>query len=259
MKPGKVLLVGAGPGDPGLLTIKALRAIETADAVVYDRLISDAVIKLIPAGTPRVCVGKKAGCHPVPQAEICRMLVSLAKKNRQVVRLKGGDPYIFARGCEEATALERAGIGYEVIPGITAAQGCAASARIPLTHRGLASGVHYVTGHCRDDEPLDLDWASLADPDTTLVVYMGMANIDQIVRQLIAHGLPGDTPALAVCQGTTDSEQKLCAPLLRLPMMTQAAGFDGPVVFIIGRVAGLAPHQSRDDNAVVEHDIAVVA
>jgi uroporphyrin-III C-methyltransferase len=259
MRPGKVLLVGAGPGDPGLLTLKALRAIEAATVVVYDRLVSDAIIDLVPAGTARVCVGKQARHHPVPQAEICRMLVTLARTNRLVVRLKGGDPFIFARGCEEAIALERAGVAYEVIPGITAAQGCAAAARVPLTHRGLATGLRYVTGHCRDDEPLDLDWAGLADPNTTLVVYMGLANIDEIVRQLIAHGLPSDTPTLAVCQGTTEWEQLLRAPLARLPAMTRAAGFGGPVVFIIGRVAGIASHQSREHNAAAERILEVVA
>lgn len=251
MSPGKVLLVGAGPGDPGLLTLKALRAIETADVVVYDRLISDAIAALIPAGTSRVCVGKQAGHHPVPQSEICRLLVSLAQTSRLVVRLKGGDPFIFARGCEEAIALERAGIRYEVIPGITAAQGCAAAARVPLTHRGLATGVRYVTGHCHDDEPLDLDWGSLADPDTTLVVYMGLSNIDEIVDRLIVHGLPGDTPALAVCQGTTEWEQQLRSPLVRLPAMVRAAGFRGPVVFIIGRVAGIPRRQRRGNHAAV--------
>ncbi|HET7910626.1 MAG TPA: uroporphyrinogen-III C-methyltransferase, partial [Pseudolabrys sp.] len=217
MTAGKVLLVGAGPGDPDLLTIKAVRAIEAADVVVYDRLISDEVLRLIPKGATRICVGKRAGHHPVPQSEISRQLVALARKNRVVVRLKGGDPFIFGRGCEEAIELQRAGIPFEVIPGITAAQGCAASLRVPLTHRGLATGVRYVTGHCREGEPLDLDWASLADPDTTLVIYMGLANIDEIVRQLVAHGLPGDTPALAVSQGTTRYEQKIHTPLVQLP------------------------------------------
>jgi uroporphyrin-III C-methyltransferase len=257
MTAGKVLLVGAGPGDPDLLTVKAVRAIESADAVVYDRLISDEVLNLIPKGAARICVGKRAGHHPVPQSEISRRLVALACKNRVVVRLKGGDPYIFGRGCEEAVELERAGIPYEVIPGITAAQGCAASLRVPLTHRGLATGVRYVTGHCREGEPLDLDWASLADPDTTLVIYMGLANIDEIVRQLISHGLPGDTPALAVSQGTTRHEQRIRAPLVHLPMIARTAGFPGPVLFIIGRVVDLA--KQRDGEGHVLGALAVVA
>lgn len=257
MTAGRVLLVGAGPGDPDLLTIKAVQAIKTADVVVYDRLISDEVLRLIPKGAARICVGKRAGHHPVPQSEISRQLVALACKNRIVVRLKGGDPFIFGRGCEEAIELERAGVPYEVIPGITAAQGCAASLRLPLTHRGLATGVRYVTGHCRDGELLDLDWASLADPHTTLVIYMGLANIDEIVRQLIAHGLPGDTPAVAVSQGTTRREQKIHGPLVRLPAIARTADFPGPILFIVGRVVAMAA--KRDGEVYGLNALAVVA
>lgn len=250
MAAGKVLLVGAGPGDPDLLTVKAVRAIETADVVVYDRLISDEVLKLIPKGAARICVGKQAGHHPIPQSEINRQLVALARKNRVVVRLKGGDPYIFGRGCEEAIELERVGILCEVIPGITAAQGCAASLRVPLTHRGLATGVRYVTGHCRDGAPLDLDWASLADPNTTLVIYMGLANIDEIVRQLIAHGLPGDTAALAVSQGTTRHERKIHAPLVQLSIIARTTDFPGPILFIIGRVVDMVAQRDGEGRAL---------
>ena len=209
MTVSKVLLVGAGPGDPELLTLKAARAIASADVVVYDQLVPAEILDLVPGGTTRINVGKRAGHHPVPQHEINQILVRLARTGRMVVRLKGGDPFIFGRGCEEALELDRAKIPYEVVPGITAAQGCAAAARIPLTHRGLATGVRYVTGHCRGDEPLDLDWGSLADPATTLVVYMGLANIDEIARNLIRHGLPGDTPAFAICQGTTSRERRV--------------------------------------------------
>jgi uroporphyrin-III C-methyltransferase len=257
MVAGKVLLVGAGPGDPELLTVRAVRAIGTADVVVYDRLISDEILKLIPKGAARICVGKRAGHHPIPQSEINRQLVALARKNRIVVRLKGGDPFIFGRGCEETVELVRAGIPCEVIPGITAAQGCAASLRVPLTHRGFATGVRYVTGHCRDGEPLDLDWASLADPNTTLVVYMGLSNIDEIVRQLITHGLPGDTPALAVSQGTTLHEKKIRAPLVQLPAIARTGDFPGPVLFIIGRVVDMATQQDGEGHALGA--LAVVA
>ena len=255
---GKVLLVGAGPGDPELLTLKAARAIAAADTVVFDRLVPAEIVRLAPSSAVRVDVGKRAGHHPVPQAEINRLLIQFARSGRNVVRLKGGDPFIFGRGCEEALALEQAGIGYEIIPGITAAQGCAASARVPLTHRGLATGVRYVTGHCRGDEPLDLDWASLADPATTLVVYMGFANIGEIVRQLIVHGLPGDTPVLAVCQGTTSREQRISASLMCLPQAVRAADFEGPILFIIGRVAAIAAEWKEHD-AMVRHDTAAVA
>jgi len=255
---GKVLLVGAGPGDPELLTLKAARAIACAETVVYDRLVPAEIVRLAPTSAVRVDVGKQAGHHPVPQAEINRLLIQFARSGHNVVRLKGGDPFIFGRGCEEALALEQAEIPFEVIPGITAAQGCAAAARVPLTHRGLATGVRYVTGHCRGDEPLDLDWASLADPATTLVVYMGFANIGEIVRQLIVHGLPGDTPVLAVCQGTTPREQRICASLMSLPRAVRAANFEGPILFIIGRVAAIAAEWKEHD-AMVRHDTAAVA
>lgn len=251
MKLGKVLLVGAGPGDPELLTLKAARAIAEADVVVYDRLVAPEILQLIPKGVARINVGKQVGNHPTPQREINKILVHAARAGRRVVRLKGGDPFIFGRGCEEAAELERAGIAFEVVPGITAAQGCAASARVPLTHRGLATGVRYITGHCMADKPLDLDWTSLADPATTLIVYMGMANIDEIARRLIEHGLPGDTPALAVCQGTTAREQRIWATLNKLPAATHAANFAGPVLFIIGRVAAIAAQHSEHDDAKV--------
>jgi uroporphyrin-III C-methyltransferase len=251
---GKVLLVGAGPGDPDLLTVKAMRAIAAADVVVYDRLVPADVLSLIPAGAARVDVGKQAGFHPIPQEEINALLIKLAREGRTVVRLKGGDPFIFGRGCEEAIALERVGIACEVIPGITAAQGCSASARVPLTHRGMATSVRYLTGHCRANRPLDLDWNSLADRDTTLVVYMGLANIEEISRKLIAHGLPSDTPALAVCQGTTPNERRVFTTLADLSAVAHAAGFNGPVLFIIGRVVAMAAQRHGHDDANCEID-----
>jgi uroporphyrin-III C-methyltransferase len=256
---GKVFLVGAGPGDPELLTLKAVRVISTADVVVYDRLVPDEILKLIPEGAARVNVGKQPGHHPVPQDEINRLLVQVARTGRVVVRLKGGDPFIFGRGCEEAAAIDGAGIPCEVVPGITAAQGCAASARIPLTHRGVATGVRYVTGHCRGGEPLELDWTNLADISTTLVVYMGLSNIDEIVRGLIAHGLPADTPAIAVCQGTTARERRVFAPLIELPGVAREANFDGPVLFIIGRVAALGAELREYEQRSVADALAVVA
>lgn len=256
---GRVLLVGAGPGDPELLTLKAMRAIGTADVVVYDRLVSPEILAHVRDGVPRIDVGKRAGHHPVPQDEINRLLVRLARSGRVVARLKSGDPFIFGRGSEEAIELDRAGIPWEVIPGITAAQGCSGSAAVPLTHRGLATGVRYVTGHCREDRPLDLDWASLADPDTTLVVYMGLANIDEIARELIRHGLPGDTPAIAVCQGTTPRERRLSSSLVDLAHTARAASFDGAVLFIIGRVAGLRMQTCDRHHAESNNERAVVA
>lgn len=236
---GRVILVGAGPGDPDLLTVKALRALSQAEVVVYDRLVSKQVLALAPAGAARIYVGKQPSHHPVPQNEINDLLIKLAESGRCVVRLKGGDPFVFGRGSEEAAALTGRGIPYEVVPGITSAQGCAALARVPLTHRGLAQSVRYVTGHCRDDLELDLDWQGLADPETTLVVYMGMANLAQIARQLIAHGLAPETPALAVNNGTLPNERRLLSTLAELPGAARAAAFEGPVLFIIGRVAAL--------------------
>lgn len=259
MSVGKVYLVGSGPGDPELLTLKAIRAIDAADVVVYDRLVSERILQTIGDGITMIDVGKQANFHPVPQAEINEILVRLGRAGRTVVRLKGGDPFIFGRGCEEAAELEAAGIPYEVIPGITAAQGCAAAARIPLTHRGLASGVRYVTGHRKANEPLDLDWASLADPDTTLVVYMGLSNIEEIVGQLVAHGLPMSTPVLAVCQGTMPEERRICTRLVTLPEAAREAAFSGPVLFIIGRVAGLALERSGHDDAIIAEAVSIVA
>jgi uroporphyrin-III C-methyltransferase len=257
MSAGKVFLVGAGPGDPELLTLKAARVIGAADVVVYDRLVPAEILDMVPEGAARIYVGKQAGHHCVPQPEINRVLVQLARTGRTVVRLKGGDPFIFGRGCEEAEALARGGIAYEVIPGITAAQGCAAAARIPLTHRGLARSVRYVTGHCKTDEPLELDWASLADPDTTLIVYMGLANVEEIASRLIAFGLPPFTPVLAISQGTTPRERRLRTCLNDLPRAVGEAKFATPVLFIIGRVAALAAEHDLNAQATSSDDAAV--
>ncbi len=254
---GSVYLVGAGPGDPELLTLKAERLLRSADVVVYDRLVSPEVLEMVPAGVARICVGKQPAHHPVPQDEINMLLVRLAQTNRRVVRLKGGDPFIFGRGSEEALELARHDVPFEVVPGITAAQGCAAGLKVPLTHRGLAGGVRYLTGHCRHDVELDFDWKGLADPDTTLVVYMGRANIAEIADRLMSNGLGGETPVLVVCNGTTERERHLVTELCRVSRETGAAGFDGPVVFIIGNVASLA--QSMEPRDAALRDVAASA
>jgi uroporphyrin-III C-methyltransferase len=233
---GCVYLVGAGPGDPELLTLKARRLLDEADVVVYDRLVSNEILALIPTGTARISVGKQPRCHPVPQAEINELLVRLAANGRTVVRLKGGDPYLFGRGSEEAAYLSGRGISVHVVPGVTSASGCSAAVGIPLTHRGLASSVRFVTGHCRDDVDVDLDWRGLADPETTLVVYMGMANIPQIAIRLISHGLPETTPAAAIANGTRREQRHVVSTLGEIAGVTSSAGLDGPVLFIIGRV-----------------------
>ena len=237
---GTVHIVGAGPGDPELLTLKAHRLLAEADVVVYDRLVAPEVLDLAPPGAMRIYAGKAAGQHHLPQAEINALLVRLAQAGREVVRLKGGDPFIFGRGSEEARHLARAGIPFTVVPGITAATGCAAAAGIPLSHRGVASGVRFVTGHCRDDAELDLDWRGLADPDTTLVVYMGLANLSLFAERLIAAGLAPSTPAAAVAEGTTAREHGCRTTLAGLPEAVAAAGLKAPVLLIVGQVVALA-------------------
>jgi len=231
-----VYLVGAGPGDVELLTLKAVRLLQEAEVVVYDRLISQAILDLIPKGTARIYAGKASGDHVRPQDETNELLVKLARAGHRVVRLKGGDPLTFGRGSEEALHLARHGVPCEIVPGVTAAAGCAASAGLPLTHRGLATSVRFVTGHCCAGRPLDLNWASLADPDTTLVVYMGLAHISEIACRLIEAGLPADTPAAAVANGTLRDEQLVIATLATLADRVQVAAFSAPVLFVIGRV-----------------------
>lgn len=236
---GHVYLVGAGPGAVDLLTLRAARLIGAAEVIVHDRLVSPEILALAPATARLIPVGKAPRDHPVPQAEINRLLVALAHEGRMVVRLKGGDPYIFGRGSEEAAELAAEGIPVDVVPGITAAQGVAAATGVSLTHRGLATGVRYVTGHCRADAPLDLDWQGLADPETTLVVYMGAATIPQIAAHLIAHGMPADLPVLAISNATTPRERRLVSRLDALVADLARAALEGPVLFVIGRVVWL--------------------
>lgn len=240
MSVGKVYLVGAGPGDPDLLTVKALRLMQTADVVIYDRLVSAAILDLIPTGVSRIMVGKEAGHHCVPQHEINRLLINTARNSRRVVRLKGGDPYIFGRGGEEALALGKQAIPFEVVPGITSAAGCSAYAGIPLTHRGLSRSVQFLTGHFKDDEPLEVDWEKLTDPQSTLVIYMGLANLEVICASLIKAGLAANTPAAAVQDATSSHQQRVIASLSDLARAVQLSGLQAPVMIIIGQVVSLA-------------------
>lgn len=249
----KVYLVGAGPGDPELLTVKAQRLLGEADVVVYDRLVPPAILELVRPGVPRIYVGKADGCHTLPQDEINGLLVTLARAGRRVVRLKGGDPFVFGRGSEETAHLARHGVAFEVVPGITAAAGCAAALGLPLTHRGVANGIRFVTGHACDNAELDLNWDSLADPETTLVVYMGHANVEPICHRLIAAGLAPDTPAIAVSNGTTPAQTVCCASLADLTARVEAAELASPVLIFIGRTAGMA-----DVFAATDADEAVV-
>jgi uroporphyrin-III C-methyltransferase len=236
-----VSLVGAGPGDPGLLTLKAYARIQAADVVVYDRLVSAAILELVPPGTSRIFAGKAPNRHRMPQDEINDLLVRLAGGARRVVRLKGGDPFIFGRGSEEARHLARNGIPFEIVPGITAASGCAAYAGIPLTHRGVSESILFVTGRLRDGSLAHVDWESVRLGATTLVIYMGLANIEQICRELIDSGLPPETPAAVIENGTTPDQRTVHATIASLADRVRAASLRAPALFVIGRVVELAP------------------
>lgn len=236
---GCVHLIGAGPGAADLLTLRALRQIQSADVVVHDRLVSPEIMALIPDGCQRIDVGKLSGCHTLPQEQINALLVDLAQQGLRVARLKGGDPVIFGRGSEEAEACRIAGVPFDYTPGITSAQGAASSTGVPLTHRGLATGLRYVTGHRARDAELDLDWPSLASTETTLVVYMGVANISEIARQLMVHGLPADLPVLAVASATTPRETRVLSTLATIAADVSDARPEAPVLFIIGHVVSL--------------------
>lgn len=238
-----VYLVGAGPGDPDLLTRKAYRLLQEADVVVYDRLVAQDILDLIPAGTSRIYVGKAAGNHHMDQHDINELLVNLARPSqhgRKVVRLKGGDPLIFGRGSEEALHLARHGVRFEIVPGITAASACTTYAGIPLTHRGLANSVRFVAGHCRADQPLELNWNSLADPDTTLVIYMGLANLAEIQRQLIGAGLDVHTPVALIENGSTPKQRRILATLEELAQTAIAQQVVSPALVVIGRTVAMA-------------------
>ncbi len=239
-KTGFVSLVGAGPGDAELLTIKALRLLKTADVVIYDRLVSADILELIPAGVSRMSVAKSPGKHCVPQDQINEIIVNLAKAGRRIVRLKGGDPYMFGRGGEEVLALKKHHIAFEIVPGITSASGCSAYSGIPLTHRAISRRVQFITGHFNNDEPLDLNWQSIADANSTLVIYMGLANLPFIVRSLIDAGLPASIPAAAIQNGTTKLQQRVITTLAQLNDAIQQNNMQAPVMIIIGEVVSLA-------------------
>ncbi len=237
---GVVHIVGAGPGDPDLLTLRALRLIQSADVILYDRLVSDEVLNLARRDAERVFVGKEKANHAVPQDEIEDRMIAYAREGKIVARLKGGDPFIFGRGGEELDALRAAGVEAFVTPGITAAAGCAAAASLPLTHRGEAQAVTFVTGHAKNDEEPDLDWAALAALKNTLVVYMGVGKADAIAARLVAHGRAVSTPAAIIENGTRADQVIVKGTLGNLGAMVAAADVKGPALLVIGEVAARA-------------------
>lgn len=236
---GTVYLVGAGPGNPELLTLRAARLLRQADAVVYDHLIGEGIIDLACAEAELIYVGKQNNHHTMSQAEINSLLVRLARSGKQVVRLKGGDPFIFGRGGEEAGVLVAEGIRFEVVPGITAASGISAYAGIPLTHRNYAQSCIFVTGHLKDDNSLNLDWDNLAHAHQTLVIYMGLGALSEISRQLIAHGRAPDISAAIIEQGTTNKQRIITGTLATLPALAALRGCKSPCLIIVGEVVAL--------------------
>ena len=236
--PGRVYLIGAGPGDPDLLTLKAARLLATAQTVVYDHLVGDGILALINPSARMIYAGKEAGHHALPQDRINHLLVELAQGGSDVVRLKGGDPFLFGRGGEEMEELLASGIECEVVPGITAACGISACTGIPLTHRDHARSVIFTTGHLKDGS-VNLDWTALARPNQTVVIYMGLGALEIICAQLIAHGLTADTPAAVVHAGTTSKQVVVTDRLDRLAATVKRAQLKAPALIMIGSVVSL--------------------
>jgi uroporphyrin-III C-methyltransferase len=240
---GHVALVGAGPGDPDLLTIRAARLIASAEVIFADRLVGKGILELASPTARIVPVGKSRGEHSVPQDDIHRRLIEAAREGFRVVRLKGGDPFIFGRGGEEVEALRAAGVSVEVVPGVSAALGVAASVQVPLTHRDMAQAVTFVTGHAKLGEEPDLDWPALARPNQTVVVYMGVGTADAIAARLIAAGRDPATPVAIVENGTRENEIAVFGPLANAAEMIQQAGINGPALLVIGEVVALAKRE----------------
>jgi uroporphyrin-III C-methyltransferase/precorrin-2 dehydrogenase/sirohydrochlorin ferrochelatase len=257
---GEVALVGAGPGDPDLLTFGALRLLQSADVVVHDRLVSREILGLARREAERIDVGKSAAGKSASQDEINALLVKLAREGKRVVRLKGGDPFMFGRGGEEMEALAVHGIAVRAVPGITAAVGCAAYAGIPLTHRDHAHACVFVSGHRRHDAP-EPDWAALAQPDHTLVIYMGLGALPEIAAKLVAHGLASSTPAAAIENGTREDQRVVVGTLATLPKRVAEEDVSGPTLIVVGSVVSLRQSGASEanENAAVRGSGAAVA
>jgi uroporphyrin-III C-methyltransferase / precorrin-2 dehydrogenase / sirohydrochlorin ferrochelatase len=236
---GSVVLVGAGPGDPGLLTLRALRALNEADVILHDELVSPQILDLARRDAEQIAVGKRGGGDHTPQEAIHALLLEHAQAGRRVVRLKGGDPFVFGRGGEELAFLRDNGIACEVVPGITAALACAAYSGVPLTHRDHAQSVRLVTAHCQHSLNT-LDWAELARERQTLVFYMGVSKLDDITRQLLAHGRAPDTPFVLIENGSLPTQRTLAGPLNALPTLATQHAIQAPALLILGEVASLA-------------------
>ena len=235
---GRVYLVGAGPGDPELLTLRAVRLLQQAQVVVYDHLVSSAVLEFVSPKAQRIYAGKRRNEHTLRQEEINTLLISLATQGKQVVRLKGGDPFIFGRGGEELQALAARGIDFEVVPGVTAASGVASYAGIPLTHRDYAQSCIFVTGHLKNGTA-DLDWPSLVRLNQTVVIYMGLGGLPEICRQMMAHGAAPNLPIAVVQDGSIASQKVVTGTLINMPDRVARAGLKSPCLTIIGNVVKL--------------------
>lgn len=236
---GTVSLVGAGPGDLELLTLRAWRRLQMADVVVYDNLVGPNIIDLVPDSAERIYVGKSAGKHTLPQENICQLLVDLARQGQRVVRLKGGDPFVFGRGGEEMDVLLQEKIPVEIVPGVTAALGAAASFGFPLTHRDHAQSCLFVTGHLKD-HTVDLNWKTLAQPHQTVVIYMGITGLDTIAQELQAAGLDGNTPAALIYRATWPQQAIYTTTVQHLPTTARKHGIKPPTLLVIGSVVSLA-------------------